>query len=77
MSIGPIEYGPGRASFRVELVSGVSWRSEVTCEVCPRPGPPCRHDRLIRVLIKRMYKDEQRAASDAEYIAELKEAVAV
>ena len=77
MSVSDITYSKHGAHFHVAFFPDkpdLQWKFSVECHCSQAMSTPCRIDRQVRVLAKRMRKDAQRMVSDKEFVAELREA---
>ena len=78
MSVSDITYKKHGAHFHVAFFPDkpdLQWRFSVGCRCSQAVNTPCRSDRQVRVLAKRMRKDAQRMVSDKEFVTELREAM--
>ena len=78
-SIGDIQYGPHVAMIPARFfddppLKDMAWEFSVRCRCGHGHHGPCRTERQVRVMAKRLRKDVQRMSTDAEFLAELREA---
>lgn len=78
-AIGDVIYGAHKATFQARFfddppLKDMAWDFKVECRCGHGHHGPCRSERQMRVMAKRLRKDVQRMASDPEFLAELREA---